>query len=49
MRAWTRRTELPCGRRFKKATSEHSEVMLEHDKRIMAQVTGFMHSRLAGP
>src|ERR1022692_4613190 len=49
MRAWTNRTELPSGRRFDNATSNRSEVALEHDKRIIAQVTGLMHGRLAGP
>ena len=49
MRAWTNRTELPSDRRFDNATSNHSEVMLEHDKRIIAQVTDLMHGRLAGP
>jgi hypothetical protein len=39
MRAWTNRTELPSDRRFDNATSNHSEVMLEHDKLIIAQVT----------
>jgi hypothetical protein len=36
MRAWTN------DRRFNNATSNHGEVMLEHDKRIIAQVTGLM-------
>jgi hypothetical protein len=49
MRARTNRTELPSGRRFDNATSNRSEVGLEHDKRMMAQVTGLMHGRLAGP
>jgi hypothetical protein len=44
MRAWTNRTELPSDRRFDHATSNRSEAMLEHDKRIMAQVTGRMHA-----
>ena len=39
MRAWTNRTELPSDRRFDNTTSNHSEVMLEHDKLIIAQVT----------
>jgi hypothetical protein len=47
MRAWINRTELPFGRRFDNATSNHSEVMLEHDKRIFAQVTDLMHAAAA--
>jgi hypothetical protein len=44
MRAWANRTGLPSGRRFDNATGDHSEVMSEHDKRIMAQVTGPMQA-----
>ena len=48
MRDWTNRTELPFGRRFGNATSNRSEVVLEHDKRIIAQVTGPMHAGSLG-
>jgi hypothetical protein len=44
MRAWTNGTELPSGGRFDNATSNRSAVGLEHDKRIIAQVTGLMHA-----
>ena len=47
MRAWTNRTELPSDRRFDNTTSNHSEVMSEHDKRIIAQVTASCTWRFA--
>ena len=46
MGARTNRTELLSGRRFDNAASNPGEVMLEHDKRIIAHVTGLMHGRL---
>ncbi|MGA2738671.1 MAG: hypothetical protein ABSG65_14640 [Bryobacteraceae bacterium] len=45
MRAWPNRTAPPSDRRFDNATSNRSEVMWEHDKRIIEQATGLMHGR----